>query len=134
MFSRWNIPAYVWTLFVFLLCSMPGGAIPKFTWLELISIDKFVHAGIFFILQQFYMHGFSTQNKNLLLKKNYLIFPLVFCIMYGASLELMQNTFFSERSGDWGDFIANTTGVIFGAIIYPKTKTLLSRFYELIKI
>jgi VanZ family protein len=134
MLSGKILPAYVWTIFVFLLCSMPGKAIPKFSWLELISFDKFVHAGIFFMLQQLYIHGFSTQNKNMFLKKNYLIFPLVFCILFGASLEIMQSKIFSERSGDLGDFIANTIGVILGTILYPKTKAVLIRFYDLIKI
>ena len=134
MFSIKVLPAYVWTILVFSLCSMPGKAIPKFNWLEIISFDKFVHAGIFFILQQLYVHGFYAQEKNLFLKKNHVIFPFVICVLYGASLEIMQNTVFSERSGDLGDFIANTIGVILGTILYPKTKAVLIRFYDLIKI
>ena len=40
----------IWALVIFGLCSMPGAYIPSVTWLELLSFDKWVHAGVFFIL------------------------------------------------------------------------------------
>ena len=36
-----------WALLIFGLCAMPGRFIPSVSWLELLSFDKWVHAGIF---------------------------------------------------------------------------------------
>lgn len=134
MFIRKNIPALFWTLLIFFLCSLPGKSIPEFTWLELISFDKFVHAFIFFVLQLLYMHGLSQQDENLFLKKNYVIVPLFFGIFYGGLLELMQSLVFSERSADTGDFIANSVGVMIGAATYRKFTSILVKFYSLLRI
>jgi hypothetical protein len=40
----------LWAFFIALLCGMPGKDIPQISWLEWISFDKWVHAGMFFIL------------------------------------------------------------------------------------
>ena len=101
---------------------MPGKTIPRFSWLELISFDKFIHASIFFILQVLYMHGFSSQISIPFFKKHFLIIPLIFGIVYGGSLELMQNKVFSDRSGDPGDFIANTFGSVVGAMAFSSIR------------
>ena len=97
---------------------MPGKAIPKIDWLELLSFDKFVHAGIFFteqILLMRFLKNISSQN---IFIKWYKITALIFCMTYGGGLELMQYYVFSQRSGDWLDFIANSTGCIMGILTY----------------
>ena len=48
-------------------------------------------------------------------------------ILYGGSLEIMQGTFFSHRSADWNDVIANTAGCVFGLIFYKKLYNYLLR-------
>src|SRR3989344_9553534 len=112
MFLRYNWPAFFWTLLIFALCSMPGKSIPHISWLELLSFDKFVHASIFFVLQLLYLRGFKLQSKYEFLKKNAKVVVSLMCILYGGALEIMKNAFFSERSGDWFDFIANSTGCL----------------------
>jgi VanZ family protein len=99
---------------------MPGKAIPKISWLELLSFDKLVHAGIFFTEQILLMLAFSSLNNKSFFKKNYGWPALIFCTIYGGSLELMQYYIFSERSGDVLDFIANTTGALIGLWIFRK--------------
>ena len=112
MFLRAVFPALVWTIVIFLLCSFPGDAIPSISWLELLSFDKWVHFGIFFLLQLLWMRGFCIQNKFPLLKKYFTIIALLICIPYGAALEMMQKFIFLSRSGDILDFIANSCGVL----------------------
>jgi len=113
-----SIPFISWTIVIFILCSMPGKAIPKVNWLELLSFDKFVHASIFFIEELLLIRALIHLAENSFLYKNYKWASALFCIAYGGSLEVMQYTIFSERSGDILDFIANSTGVIAGLFLY----------------
>ena len=129
MFLKNTYPALLWTLVIFVLCSMPGKSIPKIEWLALLSFDKFVHASIFFVLQLLWMRGFYLQTKFLFLKKHFALVPLVFCIVYGGSLEIMQTLFFSERSGDILDFIANSFGCLVGVFLFHKMKKILRISY-----
>ena|ERR1700741_1303794 len=122
MFFKKNFPAFLWTAVIFALCSMPGKAIPHISWLELLSFDKFVHASIFFILQILYMRGFSLQTKYTGLQKNYKLISLFICVAYGGALEVMQSYFFSERSGDVMDFIANSFGCVVAVLVFGKLK------------
>lgn len=111
--------AVLWTVLIFILCSTPGHFIPTTSWLELLSFDKFVHASIFFVLTILWLVYFLKANK---------LSPLIsatiilFCISYGGLLEIMQSNVFSQRSGDWLDFIANSFGCLMGWLFFIKRK------------
>lgn len=49
-----------------------------------------------------------------------MIFIIFGCIAYGGMLEIMQATVFSQRSGDWLDFIANSFGCCMGLWFFSK--------------
>ena len=97
---------------------MPGKSIPKVNWLELLSFDKFVHASIFFVEELLLIRALTNLSENSFLYRNYKWTSAIFCIAYGGCLEIMQYTISSERSGDVLDFIANSTGVIIGLLIF----------------
>jgi hypothetical protein len=111
--------AILWTLIIFGLCCTPGQYIPTTNWLELLSFDKFVHASIFFTLAVLWLVYLFKLNK---LSKLSMIFVLLLCIAYGAMLEIMQATVFSNRSGDWLDFTANSFGCFIGLWFFSKNK------------
>ena len=115
--------AILWTIIIFVLCCTPGRFIPTTNWLELLSFDKFVHASIFFALICLWLVYLFTINK---LSKISMIFIIFGCVAYGGLLEVMQATVFSQRSGDWFDFIANTFGCLMGFWFFNKNKSLLS--------
>lgn len=96
-----------WFLFIAALCGMPGKDIPHFSFLELLSFDKWVHAGLFFILC-IWMLEWNNRNRKLIQ------FVIAFCILYGGTLEILQQIIFIDRSADWMDFAANSFGVIAG--------------------
>lgn len=105
-----------WALLILGLCSMPGRFIPSTSWLEMLSFDKWVHAGIFFVLVSllnFSVH-FTHQNHTLF----YIYFLL--SVLYGGALEIMQATVFSERSADWYDMIANSFGCVIALLFKNK--------------
>jgi len=122
MFFKRNIPAVIWALIIFILCSMPSTAIPTFHWLDLLSFDKFVHASIFFVLQILLMRGLSLQTSFAKIQSNYKMVSLFSSIMYGGMMELMQYYLLSSRSGDVLDFIANAFGCLIGLLIFKKIK------------
>lgn len=113
--------ALLWAIIIFLLCSMPGSLIPTVSWLELLSFDKWVHAGVFFVLVTLFVIAVRAngQNKNLV----YLWFLL--SVLYGGALEIMQATVFSERSADWLDMIANSFGCVVALLLSSRIKRLI---------
>lgn len=112
----------IWALIILGLCSMPGQHIPSFNFLELLAFDKWVHAGMFFVLCSLIFFYLLQKNSS----KNKIYMFLGIAILYGGSLEIMQGTLFSHRSADWNDVIANTVGCIFGLIFYKKLFSWLS--------
>jgi hypothetical protein len=115
--------AISWTVIIFILCYTPGRFIPTTNWLELLSFDKFVHAGIFFTLTCLWLIFWFKSHK---LSTALIIFTLLGCIAYGGLLEIMQATLFSQRSGDWMDFIANSIGCFIGLWFFNKQKIRLT--------
>lgn len=108
----------IWTLVIFILCATPGQYIPSADWLELLSFDKWVHAGIFFVLTAL---SFTVAVKHRKGKAAILLCCLM-CILYGFSLEMMQATLFSNRSADWKDVIANSFGCLLAFLLLKKIR------------
>lgn len=108
--------AVLWALVIFCLCATPGRFIPTTTWLEWISFDKWVHASIFFVLTSLCIVGVITNGQPL-----YLIYVFGgINILYGGTLEILQANVFSQRSGDWPDFTANSFGCVMAVLLYKK--------------
>lgn len=117
------LAAISWTIIIFVLCCTPGKYVPTAHWLELLSFDKFVHASIFFTLTFLWLLVGFKKNK---LSLSFMIFIIIACIGYGGLLEMMQATVFSQRSGDWLDFIANSFGCLMGLWFFRKNKYRLN--------
>ncbi len=125
LFLKYSLlAAIVWTLIIFILCCTPGKYVPTAHWLELLSFDKFVHASIFFTLTFLWLLVGFKKNK---LSLSFMIFIIIACIVYGGLLEIMQAKVFSDRSGDWLDFIANSFGCLMGLWFFSKQKFRLSQ-------
>lgn len=114
--------AITWALIILGLCSMPGQYIPSVSLLEMLSFDKWVHAGMFFVLCSLL---FVNVKKTTSSKNNIYLF-LILGILYGSALEVMQGTLFSNRSADWNDIIANSFGCIVAFFLYNKIFLFLS--------
>jgi len=110
----------IWFVFIFVLCATPGQLIPSSNWLKLLSVDKLIHAFIFFVLTSL---SFLTA-----IKFNLSAFMLTLCVLlsiaYGASLEWMQANYFSNRSADWQDIIANSFGCVIALFFLKKCRKI----------
>jgi len=104
---RWGLS---WTFFVFLLCALPGKAIPSSRWFDLISLDKVVHASIFWVHSVLWIHAIKNCCRFPVYHTWVLVLGIFISIAYGGFLELLQSSVFMERTGDWNDFIANSVG------------------------
>lgn len=108
--------AMLWALVIFGLCSMPGRLIPSVNWLELLSFDKWVHAGVFFVLVALLEISVTANDQN----TNLIYLYFILSVLYGGSLEIMQATVFSERSANWLDMIANSFGCLMALLLNGK--------------
>jgi glycopeptide antibiotics resistance protein len=118
MFLKHTKWAMLWALVILILCGIPGRDIPHISFLEMLSFDKFVHAGIFFVLILLTVRGFLLQTRSEKLRHSPKLIAFVICVLYGGSLEIMQGTLFEERSADIFDFIANSFGCLMGLLLY----------------
>ncbi|OFY63797.1 MAG: hypothetical protein A3H98_14040 [Bacteroidetes bacterium RIFCSPLOWO2_02_FULL_36_8] len=118
MFLRYTKYSLLWAFLIFVLCLFPGKYIPSVWWLELLSFDKLVHAGLFFILVILMTRGFSLQQKFSHLRNYCLVTSFYISVFYGGALELMQGTFFSGRTAEFSDFIANAFGCAMAGFFY----------------
>jgi hypothetical protein len=103
---------YTLILIILSLVPVPDLGVPKF---KLFELDKLVHLCMYTIFTIIW--GLKTDSK---------IKILIFSILFGLGLETLQHLLPFGRYFDWGDFIANSSGVLFGIIIlfYLKKKLL----------
>jgi VanZ family protein len=114
----------LWFVFIFVLCATPGQFIPSSNWLELLNVDKLIHAFIFFVLSAL---SFLTAIK---FKQSAFILKLcvLLCITYGVALEWMQANYFSNRSADWQDIIANSFGCLLALFFLKKIRQMCVQY------
>lgn len=110
----------IWFLFIFILCATPGQYIPSNNWLELLSVDKLVHALIFFILTALFILTVLKNQKSI----SFLAIGIIACILYGVGLEWMQANYLTNRSADWKDIIANSFGCLMALLVLKKLRTI----------
>src|SRR5574337_308071 len=107
----------LWALLILILCGMPGKDIPHISFLELLSFDKWVHAGIFFVLTLLLIRSFRLQQKREWLLRNAVYLAPALAGLYGGLTEILQATLFIDRDADLYDFIADGFGCILAALI-----------------
>ncbi|CAN5523380.1 hypothetical protein BH10BAC1_BH10BAC1_02520 [soil metagenome] len=126
--TKWSM---LWALIILILCGIPGKDIPHISFLELLEFDKFVHAGIFFVLLALTVRGFVMQTHFQILQQSPKLIAFILCVSYGGLLEVMQATLFVGRSADIYDFIANSFGCTLGLLFYTWTeKIVLIKFIK----
>ncbi len=107
---------YTFLLIILSIIPVPDLGLPKF---KVFELDKLVH----FIMYLFFAIIWGLKTENFSQKK---IKILIYSVLFGLALEILQHILPFGRYFDWGDFLANSTGVLFGVfILYYLKKKLL---------
>ena len=108
-------PAVCWGIFISVGTLSPEDEIPVF----LISLnDKLIHATIYFLASGLIFLGYVRYNLKNQIPLGFLICVLLLCILYGGLIEILQYYLVPGRTGDWNDFIANSTGALISALLF----------------
>ena len=94
-----------------ILFFLPGSALPKENWLDVIHFDKWVHVGFFALLLFLWRFYFPTGKK-------YHVIIMVLALSYGLGVEAVQHYFIENRSFDLLDVIADVAGAITGTLYW----------------
>lgn len=124
----------VWIIFLTILSSISSGKLEPFNWLDLASSDKIYHL-LFYFVFVLLLALESTRYVNLIQKKNNILwFSVTVTFFFGAMVEILQYLLNNGRKASIADQIANTVGVLIGALIFNRIRTWLlkisSPFYR----
>ena len=110
----------IWAIFIFVISTIPGKDIPKFTWADVFKPDKWVHVGVYGVLVYSFLRAYYR--KHLKITNDQLIkiglIAATCASAYGWALEFIQENYCEGRMFEVFDGIANTTGafLFFGFI------------------
>ncbi|MBI5217203.1 MAG: VanZ family protein [Ignavibacteriae bacterium] len=107
-FFRYRFPAFVWAIIIFIASSIPSVRLPK---LELISVDKLLHIGIFFVLGVLVFRAFESNKQEPMKTWKRVVLSSLLTISYGVADEVHQS-FVPGRHLDKYDMLADAIGAI----------------------
>jgi RsiW-degrading membrane proteinase PrsW (M82 family) len=113
MKMKHQIPTLVSGFFIFILCLLPGSALPEVSWAAAFSLDKWVHAALYFLW--FFMYRFSGGQKP--------IQTVCLMLLFGGFIELFQEFVLTYRSGEWLDWCADAFGLLLGMLLVKPRMT-----------
>lgn len=113
--ARYFLPTLTWLILITVLLTLPGSAFPESNWFDKIWLDKWIHVGLFSLLQ-FNLAWSVYKFNNKQLRINTLIWLAIGSVAYGIVMEFVQKYWVPNRSFDAGDIIADTAGTLLGAV------------------
>ncbi len=116
----------IWAIVIFVLCSVPGNSLPETSMFQIPYFDKMVHFGMFFIMGIFVVSELRFQTK--LRRRTIALITFLLITLYGGLIEILQERYFINRSGDIWDLCADVAGGIIAVLMFPflkKQKDLL---------
>lgn len=115
-FFRFQYPALLWAILVFVLCCAPMGSAESKPVFE--GFDKLVHTGFFFVLTVFIFFGKIRQHQTSSFRITSILAVFFISSFFGGLIEILQWKVFTYRDGDWWDFFCDVTGVLMGVFGY----------------
>jgi len=82
-----------------------------------VNFDKLLHSLMFFGLSSVFFFDLTSRFRVLESKKKIFYYVLLFPIIIGGFIEIIQENFTETRSGDWFDFLFNVLGSSFAYAI-----------------
>lgn len=113
---KYFIPAIIYFFITLYLFTIPGKQLPSAEWFNLIYADKWVHMGLFGVLQIAWSWPFTQSNYTALQQKKAFVLITLVAILYGIGVEFVQKYYIPNRSFDGYDIIADGAGTLIGCI------------------
>lgn len=118
MVFRHLLPSILWTALIILLYGLPGGGVPGRTLFDFIPLDKAAHFSVF-LLYGIMVNVAIAKHINLpALCNRSSIYTVLWCVSFGAIMEMIQGTVFVDRTSDVLDVLANFLGTMTGVVIF----------------
>lgn len=122
-FARYQLPAIIWAVLIFISSSIPAQDLPK---LGIPRFDKVIHFVIYLTLAYLTDRAFRNQVRFAVLAKRHLIFTIVFTLLYGISDEMHQ-MFVAGREPSLLDLSADLLGALVLVAIIAVKRNIRSR-------
>lgn len=125
LFNYWK-SILIGSIILFLSFAAPStfSEIPPF---EFTYPDKIVHIIMYVALTMALLIDYKMNNILNSKKLNFVLFCILFPIVYGGIIEIVQSAFFPPRTGDWFDWIADIIGVIMALIMMNAWEKMIIR-------
>lgn len=105
-------PAIIAIIIFYLCCLIPTNDIPEVKFTFFVPTDKIVHFLMYFGLAGVASFNYIYARKGKIIILKLIVFAILIPIIYGGLIEIVQNNYFPERSGDWYDFLADILGAL----------------------
>ena len=103
------LPAIIWFILSLVLLTLPGGDLPKISWMDNLQIDKLIHVFLFFVLVTLFFWGIVSSKPGIA-NKRVLVFIALAALLYGIVMEFVQKYWVPNRSFDEWDIVADGIG------------------------
>ena len=87
-------------------------SIPKFS-----HADKIMHIAMYFALTIVLIYDFWKKNKGQFRSGKFVCICILFPVLLGGIVEILQGLFFKPRSADWFDWFADGVGVLLAYLL-----------------
>lgn len=104
-------PAIVAIIIFYLCCLIPTDDIPS-GFEFFIPFDKIVHFLMYFGLAGVASFNYIIDKRGNIIILKLIAFAILVPIVYGGLIEILQAEYFTGRSGDWYDFLADALGAL----------------------
>jgi VanZ family protein len=111
------IPAFVWAVILAILSLLPNNSMPRFSWADVWSPDKFGHFLFYCIFAYLIMFGLHRQ-KGKFQSGQVIIIGVLGACLFGFLMECLQRIFSPSRYFELLDIIANIIGSFTAILIY----------------
>lgn len=115
MFLQRTILAWLWALMILGLCLLPADEIPED---RVKYADKIFHSLSFTVLTFLLIPSFIKQYTFPRLRSNAIKVSLLFSIIFGGAIELLQHWGVKNRNGEWTDWLFDTAGSLLGVVLF----------------
>lgn len=115
---KYFIPAIVWFFTTLYLFTIPGKQLPSAEWFNIVYADKWVHMGLFGVLQLVCCWPYTKSNLTPIQQRNTFVVVALLAVFYGIAIEFAQKYYIPNRSFDGFDIVADSFGACTACVLY----------------